>query len=253
VQKLREKLAALPNTQVTAEISGFGNDGTDRMREQFYILQVREKEAQAKFTDARAVLDAEERGRKQVTKEPARLYQQAESALLSEEPALASLQAQAERLRVQLAGVRQELTALNEHEMRIAALQREVDLLETDYRKYSASMEQARIDQQLEAQHMSNIGVVQPASFERRPLRPQMMMNLLLGIGAGLFGGLALPFVLEQFGGLPAAPADRQGESGAAMPAATPRRSRQLVGNGSGKGVGNGDGAALTREKETCS
>ncbi len=267
VQKLREKLAALPNTQVTTEISGFGNDGTDRMREQFYILQVREKEAQAKFTDAhpkmqqmheqvataRAVLDAEERGRKQVTKEPARLYQQAESALLSEEPALASLQAQAEKLRGQLAGVRQELTALNEHEMRIAALQREVDLLETDYRKYSASMEQARIDQQLEAQHMSNIGVVQAASFEPRPLRPQMMMNLLLGIGAGLFGGLALPFVLEQFGGSPAAPADKQGESGAAMPAAMPRRSRQLVGNGSGKGVGNGDGAALTREKETCS
>ncbi len=51
VQNLREKLASLPDTQVTAETSGFGDEGTDRMREQFYILQVREKEAQAKYTD----------------------------------------------------------------------------------------------------------------------------------------------------------------------------------------------------------
>ncbi len=245
VQKLREKLASLPNTQVTTETSGFGDEGTDRMREQFFILQVREKEAQAKFTDAhpkmqqmheqiataRSVLDDEERGRKQVTKEPARLYQQAQSALLSEEPALASLQAQAEQLRGQLAGVREELAALNEHEMRISALQREVDLLETDYRKYSANMEQARIDQQLEVQHMSNVGVVQPASYEPRPVRPRMMMNLLLGIGGGLFGGLALPLVLESFGGPPATPAGGQAEPRTATPAAAaPRKSRQLVG-----------------------
>jgi uncharacterized protein involved in exopolysaccharide biosynthesis len=249
VQKLREKLASLPNTQVTAEISGLGNEGTDRMREQFYILQVREKEAQAKLTDAhpkmqqmreqvataKAVLDAEERDRKHVTKEPARLYQQAESALLSEEPSLASLQAQTEQLRGQLAGVRQELAAFNEHEMHIAALQREVDLLETDYRKYSANMEQAQIDQQLEAQHMSNIGVVQPASYEPRPVRPRTMMNLLLGIATGLFGGLALPLVLEQFGGRPALPVKEQAEPGTATPvAAAPRTSKQLVGNGRG-------------------
>ena len=49
VQKLGQKLASLPNTQVTAETSGLGNEGTDRMREQFFILQVREKEAQGKI------------------------------------------------------------------------------------------------------------------------------------------------------------------------------------------------------------
>ncbi len=100
--------------------------------------------------------------------------------------------------------------------MRIAALQREVDLLETDYRKYSANMEQARIDQQLEVQHMSNIGVVQPASYEPRPVRPRTMLNLLLGIGVGLFGGLALPLVLDQFGGSP--PAPRNGQTNRVAP-----------------------------------
>ena len=206
VRELREKLASLPDTEVTNETSGFGNEGTDRMRDQFYALQVREKEAQAKYTDdhpkmrqireqiaaARSVLDEEERGRRQVTKEPSRLHHQAELALLGEEPALASLEAQADQMRAQLAVVRKELTTLNENELRLAALQRDVDLLEADYRKYSANLEQARIDQQLEAQRMSNISIAQPASYEPRPVRPRTTLNLLLGLCAGALGGLAL-------------------------------------------------------------
>jgi polysaccharide biosynthesis protein PslE len=217
VRDLRERLASLPDSQVTLETTGFGNEGTDRMRDQFYALQVREKEAQAKFTEdhpkmllirdqiatARAILDEEEHGRKQVTKEPGRLHHQAEVALLGEEPALASLQSHAEKLQTQLAGVRKELAALNENEMQFAALQREVDLLDADYRKYSANLEQSRIDQQLEVQRMSNVGIVQPASFEPRPIRPRNMTNLLLGIGLGLAGGLGLPLLLDQLAGTP--------------------------------------------------
>jgi len=51
VRQLRDKLSGLPDTQVTAETSGYGDEGTDRMRDQFYALQVREKEAQAKYTE----------------------------------------------------------------------------------------------------------------------------------------------------------------------------------------------------------
>jgi polysaccharide biosynthesis protein PslE len=220
VRDLRSKLASLPDTQVANETSGFNNEGTDRMRDQFYALQVREKEAQAKYTDdhpklrqihdqvarSKAILDEEERGRKQVTKEPGRLHQQAELTLLAEEPTLASWQAHAHELRTQLAGVHKELAALNDNEMRVASLQREVDLLEADYRKYSNSLEQARIDQQLEAQRMSNIGIVQPASYEPRPVRPRAAMNLLLGICVGLFGALALPLALDQFEDSPRMP-----------------------------------------------
>ncbi len=209
VRELREKLASLPETEVTNETSGFGNEGTDRMRDQFYALQVREKEAQARYTEdhprmqqvreqiaaSRAVLNEEEGGRRQVTKEPSRLRHQAQLSLLGEEPALASLAAQTEQLRAQLATVRKELNTLNENEVRLAALQRDVDLIEADYRKYAANLEQARIDQQLEVQRMSNISIAQPASYEPRPVRPRVALNLLLGLCAGAFGGLALPLV----------------------------------------------------------
>ena len=212
VRQLRQQLESLPETQVTNETSGFNNEGTDKMRDQFYALQIREKEAQARFTEdhpkmqqireqlasARAILEQEERGRKQVTKEPGRLHHQAELAALAEEPVLASLRVQADRLREQLAEVRRDLGSLNESEMRVAALQREVDMLEADYRKYSANLEQARIDQQLETQRMSNISVAQPASFEPRAVRPRKSLNLLLGLCAALCGAVGLPLVLEQ-------------------------------------------------------
>ncbi len=224
VNNLREKTTSLPETQVTTETSGHANDGTDRMREQFYALQVREKEAQAKYADdhpkmrqirdqvatAREILGREERERKQVTKEPGRLYHQAQVSLLAEEPGLASLEAHAKRLLTQLDGVRKDLTTLNENELRVASLQREVDLLDADYRKYSNNLEQARIDQQLEAQRMSNVGIVQPASFEPKPIRPRKMVNLLLGICAGLFGGLALPLGLDQLQSQPIADRPKQ-------------------------------------------
>jgi len=222
VAQLRQRLAALPDTQVTNETSGFSNEGTDRMRDQFYALQVREKDAQARYTEdhprmrqireqvaaSRAVLEQEEQNRKQVTKEPSRLHHQAELALLTEEPLLASLQAQAGRLRTQLADVRGELGTLNENQMRLATLQREVDLLEADYRKYSVNLEQARIDQQLETQRMSNITVAQPASYEPRPVRPRKLWNLLLGLCAGLCGAVALPLLLEQWDHSPRTPED---------------------------------------------
>ncbi|MEN6459148.1 MAG: hypothetical protein ABFC63_09470 [Thermoguttaceae bacterium] len=212
VADLRRKLAQLPDTEVSQETSGMGNEGTDRMREQFYALQVREKESQARYTDdhpklreirdqiaaARRLLDEEEKTRRHVTKEPNKLRRQAQSALLAEEPQLASLRAQSDQLRTQLAMVRGALRKLNGDELRLATKQREVDLLEADYRKYSANLEQARIDRQLETERMSNVSVVQPASYEPRAVRPRVLLNMLLGLCAGVFGGLVLSFGLDQ-------------------------------------------------------
>jgi len=247
VGELRRKLTSLPNTQVARETSGFSNEGTDRMREQFYALQVREKEAQAKYTDnhpkmrqiheqiaaSHVILEQEEETRRQITKEPGRLHHQAQSALLSELPLLASLDAQTARLQSQLTTVRGELVELNKNEMRFSAIQREVDLLEADYRKYAANLEQTRIDQQREIQQMSNISVAQAASFEPRPVRPRKLLNLLLGVCVGAFGGLALPLVLEQFDDSLQTSDDIEGHLDLPTLATIPRlKPKQLVVNG---------------------
>ena len=212
VRQLRAMQSSLPETQVK-ETNGFGDEGTNRMRERFYALQLQEKEAQSKYTDdhpkmrqireqieaARKILDQEEDTRKQVTREPGRLHQAAALSLLAAEPKLASLEARSSRLINQLAEARGAIRKLNEGELRIAETLREVDLLEASYKKYSANLEQSRIDQQLEVQQMSNVGVVQAASLEPKPIRPRIALALLLGLAVASLGGVALPLAVDQY------------------------------------------------------
>ena len=194
------------------------------MREQFYALQLREKEAQAKYTDdhpkmrqirqqiaaARAVLSRKRRTASRSPRSPAGCTSRPNRRCWSRSRAGFAAKRGPGNCKTQLAAVRGELTKLNENEMRLAAPQRDVDLLESDYRKYATNLEQARIDQQLETQRMSNISVVQPASYEPRPVYPRRLLNLLLGICAGVFGALALPLALEQLGPSPRSPDDSQ-------------------------------------------
>ena len=211
VRRLREKLDGLDEVCVAAATSGMGNDGTDRMRQQLYDLQLREQEMLAKYTDqhprmreireqtaaARQIFRREEATRTEVTKGPSRTFEEAQIELLREEPQLASLGSRAETLRAQLAGVRGELRSLNENELRIARLNREVELREADYRKYAANLEQARIDEALESERISNITIAQPATLESKPVRPRVLLGLILGLVVGLGGGLGLALTAE--------------------------------------------------------
>jgi len=211
VQRLREALAGLPETQVTEKTTGFANFGTDGMREQFYALKLKEQELASRLTEshpvlqeirrqaeaAKEVLDREEPTRTQVTTGPAKTFEEIHLALFREEPVLSSLRAEADSLQQQLVGARDELRTLNENELRIANLEREIRLHEANYLKYSANLEQARIDEAMENQRISNINVVQPATYDAKPVRPNKLKNLILGLLVGIFGGLAVALVAD--------------------------------------------------------
>jgi len=211
VASLREKLAALPKIQIAEETTGIGHTGTEKVREQLYALQVREKEASAIYTDAHPRLRAireelaeaeaialrEDPLRTHTIRRPDSNYEAARLALLAEEPTLAALTAKSRSLRDQLAGVRDQLHGLNENEAKVVRLMREIELREQDFRKYSANLEQARIDGALEARHMSNISVVQPATLELKPVRPRKTLVLGLAMIVGLGGAFGLALMAE--------------------------------------------------------
>ena len=117
--------------------------------------------------------------------------------LLTEEGNLSSLQAKAAVLKTQIESGRGELNALNDTEMQLAQLERDLETQKSNYRKYSDSLEQARIDQALEMEKISNISIVQPASYPVKPIRPKKLLNLALGLFLGIFGGLGLAFFTE--------------------------------------------------------
>jgi uncharacterized protein involved in exopolysaccharide biosynthesis len=119
--------------------------------------------------------------------------------LIKEKPALASARAKSSLLRTQLAEAKEQLRILNGNENRIDQMQREAQILDVSYRKYSVGLEQARLDQSLENQRISNINVAQPASLSLQPVRPQRSLFLAAGLLLALFGGPTLAVLLDAY------------------------------------------------------
>jgi uncharacterized protein involved in exopolysaccharide biosynthesis len=211
VQDLKEKLADVPPTLVTQETTGTQNYGSDLMRAKLYELQLKEQDLLSKFAEtsqpvleirrqiaeAQALVDKEEPTRTQVTTGINTTHQQLNLALLMEMTTLSSLEAKAKVLKPQLDGARREVNEINHTEVMMANLQRELSLQEAKYRKYSENLEQARIDQALETNKISNISVVQAANASMKPVKPRKALNLALGFFLGIFGGLGLAFFSE--------------------------------------------------------
>ncbi len=198
IQAMQKMLAVSPNTVVAGEGIGFSDHGADLMRARLYELQIEEQDLVSKFNEeSRQVTKI----RQEVAEAQALLDKQrlnsVQSELFSEEITLSSLQAKVEKIEKQLAEAQAELKVVNEADFRITQLAREIDILKTSYHKYSDSLEQVRIDQAMEAVNISNISVVQPATFPIKPIRPRKSLNLALGLILGILGSIGLAFFCQ--------------------------------------------------------
>jgi uncharacterized protein involved in exopolysaccharide biosynthesis len=219
VSLLRKQLAALPATEVTARTRGLPNQAADAMRAQIFALEVEESKLLARYpaqgpevklvrkqiAAAKAVLAREEAAREQVTVGPSRAREEARLALLKQEATLASLKARAEALRGQMQKGRDAARALNEGLLAVTRQEREVKLQESLYQKYAESLEQARIDKALTQERISNISIVQPATYELEPARPRKGLILGCGLVLAVLGSLGVALLAEQLGAARAA------------------------------------------------
>jgi uncharacterized protein involved in exopolysaccharide biosynthesis len=211
VVSLREKLASLSKTLVLEETEGVANHASDGMRGQLYALQMEEKGLLASHTDehfrvrrirqqieeAKKILDAEDDSRTEMTVGPNRVYEEAELELILKEPLLAALTEKEKALARLLAEAKSELQSLNDNQIKVAQLTREVEIQEANYRKYAIDTEQARIDHSLETARISNIAVAQPATLQPYPASPKVALNLLLGFIAAVCASCGLAFASE--------------------------------------------------------
>jgi uncharacterized protein involved in exopolysaccharide biosynthesis len=214
VRFLREKRAGLSPTGVTAQTKGIPNAAVDALRGQLYTLQLKEREllsihpeknsevlaVRQEMAAAKAILDKEEGAREEITVGPNRVYEEAEIALLREEPVVASLQARVAALKEQLTHERDRLKTMTEDGMRVARLQREVDLQASDYKKCAGSLEQSQIDEALDQEKISNVQVIQPAVCDPKPVRPRVVLNLGAGLAFAVAGAIALAMLAEKLG-----------------------------------------------------
>jgi uncharacterized protein involved in exopolysaccharide biosynthesis len=250
VKVLRARLAETPKTQVTASTSGFPNQVADLMRGQLYTLRLKEIDLLGRHPEghpevrlvrnqlatAREAVGREERQRDQVTTGPNRAYEEGQIALVRQEAALASLRARADELRRQRDREQAALRAMNRDEVPVARLQRELEMQTAQYRKCAESLEQAEIDRGLEAERISNVNVVQPATYEIEPVRPKPLLYLGIALAVALLGSLAVAGVAEKLDDSLKAPEEVEAALGLPVLAAVPRR-RPWLAPANGKGL----------------
>lgn len=120
-----------------------------------------------------------------------------EGTLVTEEAQSAALKARIWALRNHLEMARADLKRIDEGENRIAELTRRKELEEANYRYFAQSLERARIDDALEADKISNINVVQSATYPAQSQRPDMVRRMLIALLLGCGAGLGLAFATE--------------------------------------------------------
>lgn len=202
ITALRAAVDSLPEALLRQLLGGMPHDGLASMQDQLFQLRMREQEILSKRTEAHPVAMAIRAEVGQVEEalereEPDR--EEIVSALSAQEVAnRASLAVQKEELKAQLDQLSNTLVALNEHEVVIGKLMREVKQLETQYLTYVENMEEARIDQALRADKISNVSIIQPATFVPKPVRPRKAMILLLAFLGGSLAAIVVAVLSEQ-------------------------------------------------------
>jgi uncharacterized protein involved in exopolysaccharide biosynthesis/Mrp family chromosome partitioning ATPase len=118
--------------------------------------------------------------------------------LSAEAARIAALQSKIKVLNSQLDGIRAEAAKVDQLAPAFSDLRRKKDLQESNYKYYSASLEQARIDEALGAGRVSNISEIQTPS---PPSRDWSKSSKMLGMtgASGILAGLAWAFFIEMY------------------------------------------------------
>jgi len=212
IASLQAMLAKLPERVVT-QTQESANAAADGMRQTLFTLESREQELASKYTDDHIELQrlreqvqslkkivANQQPLREQDTEAANPQRQAlELTLLQEQSQVDALRGRQIALQSQHQQLQNELRKLNGEEIKIAELQRTVDLAETRYREYATKLEQARINRSLDEERISSLSVVQPASYVAKSLGPRRLHVLALGFFVAVGGGLGLALVLAYF------------------------------------------------------
>ena len=208
VESRKAILSQQPGEVKLTETTGLPSSATQGMREQLYALQLQEKELLARFSSDHPNLKGikeqiaaatrtlnEEEALKQITVGLNQSRREMESALLNQQAVAASLKAKQRILTEQLAGAKSELKNINENELRLAQINRKLDLARRNYEDYAQRFEQTRIDVALSEKNLSNLSILQTPSQSKIPSNPKVMLTLFMGATIATFLSLLISVI----------------------------------------------------------
>jgi uncharacterized protein involved in exopolysaccharide biosynthesis len=213
VKVLKAKLSELPHVAgVEADSSGVA---ADELYRRLSALRIREQELLSTYTEASIPVQEVRRQIREVQGMLPRAAKHSSAApagaislqsreglqleLITEEGAVSSLEARLAVQREKLSQLREQFRAVNEDNLVLANLDRKRTALEASYKKFSENLQQARIDQSLKLEKISNITIAQQPTYSLQPLQTKKMVVLLAGLFGGILAAIGLAFVMESF------------------------------------------------------
>jgi len=211
VGELKKKLTDLPQTQATRETRSSSDHGIALTRSKLYELKRKEQELLSKYSEtakpvkkvrrqiaeAQARLAKEEASRTEVMRGINTTYQQLNLALLTEMATLSYLESKDQAVKTQLEVAQGEIKDLTDAGGRMPDLESGLALGEMKSSKQAENLEQARTDQAVGMNTISNISVVQAAAASEEPVKPRKALIIVLGFLLAILGGIGLIFFCE--------------------------------------------------------
>ena len=209
IDELESRIQTLPQMTITSETSGSPSSAVDDMQKQLFTLKLKEQELLSMYTESsipvrevrRQIQQAEsllqESINPQITRSKNEAYQRSMMALLEERGSLVDYRAREESQRRQLNNLKERQRELNRMELRLNNLERQRDHFKENYKRYSNSLEQTRIDRAREMERIMNIKIAQAPHIPIEPISPRVSFNLAIGLFAALFASVGLCFFIE--------------------------------------------------------
>ncbi len=160
------------------------------------------KEEMAVADKAKKVADSIKRGRALpgimtplLASDP--VLQQVEQLLVAEKATLTGLQAALVDYTKDLAEIEGKLVAMRGLQAEYQKLQREKTALEESYMRYLQDKERSEVSRTMDEQMVSNVDIVQPATYPLQPVKAQKTRNLAVVFLVAFFGSIGLAFGLD--------------------------------------------------------
>jgi uncharacterized protein involved in exopolysaccharide biosynthesis len=207
IDQMQTTLDSIPERVLSSEVNGLTNTSRDDMRGSLYKLELEYAELRSKLTDENPVVIKKKRqleeaksvyGTEEVdpqkTMAVSTTHQEVKLRHYIAKADEAGATARVEELRKQHEDVLTQIREINRKELEIETLSRDIAVLNDKYRKYSESLEQARIDEALQQDNMSSVNVVQLPSFNDDPIDTSNTIVAVIGIVGSVFCALGAAF-----------------------------------------------------------
>ena len=196
IRSIETQLAKTEQLTVDAELVSDSNDAHDDMQASLFQLEIEQHRLSLGLLDshpqmqqinervelARKALSEKDQDTGEVTRRQAPVYTLLNTSLSEAKAESLELEGEVKAIETSLAKLKARKLALNEHELQLGTKQQKVIALERQFHTQEEKHEQARLVQQLERQQIGSVNVIQKPSLEHRPVTPNKMICLFLGL-----------------------------------------------------------------------